>query len=39
MIYADLKAFYYLKIMESKIQMSIILTNIKNMMLAGMVIN
>ena len=39
MIYADLKVFYYLKLMESKIQMSLIQTNIKNMMLAGMVIN
>ena len=39
MIYADLKVFYNLKLMESKIQMSLIITNIKNMMLAGMVIN
>ena len=34
-----LKVFQYLKIMEGKVQMSLILTNIKNMLLVVMVIN
>ena len=33
------KAFYHQKIMESKMQMNLILTNIKNMLLVVMVIN
>ena len=39
MIYADFEVFYSLKVMESKIQMSLTLTNIKSMLIVGTVKN
>ena len=39
LIYVDFESILDLKIRESKIQMSLILTNVKNMLLVAMVIN